>query len=319
MGRFSDRLEKCGRYPLISDDISTIQVNLGFLCNQSCLHCHVKASSARTETMTWTTMEAVLRACAAVAPARVDLTGGAPEMNPEFRRFVRAIRELGRRVQVRTNLTILLEAGFEELPRFFRDQRVELVASLPCYTEENVDAQRGTGVHAASIAALKRLNGVGYGVDPDLPLDLVYNPGGPFLPPPQSALEQDYRAVLQDEFGVFFSRLLTIANMPLGRFQEDLDRQGKGGEYRALLEENFNPETIDGLMCRHQISIGWDGTLYDCDFNLALERPVDVDSGSNTLQVNFEDLVRRRVVMDDHCFGCTAGCGSSCGGALAEG
>jgi radical SAM/Cys-rich protein len=250
--------------------------------------------------------------------ALLDLTGGAPELNPGFQRLVREARRLGHRVQVRTNLAVLSEPGMEDLPRFFRDHRVQLVASLPCYLEENVCAQRGFGVYQRAVDAIRTLNGLGYGVDPALPLDLVYNPGGPFLPPGQRALEADYRRELEKRFGLRFTRLLTIANMPIGRFLEELEQAGKADGYRGLLEGAFNPATVDGLMCRHQLAVGWDGTLYDCDFNLALGIPVAGGVPDHLNAVDHEALAARRVATGEHCFGCTAGSGSSCGGALVE-
>jgi radical SAM/Cys-rich protein len=246
----------------------------------------------------------------------VDLTGGAPELNPHFRRFVGALCHEGHTVQVRTNLTVLQEPGMEEMPEFFRENWVHLVASLPCYLKENVCAQRGERVYEKSIAAIRRLNALGYGFHPDLPLNLVYNPGGPFLPPPQSALEEDYRQELGNRFGITFTRLLTITNMPLGRFQIELDRKNQKQYYLQLLRRSFNPKTMDGLMCRYQISIGWDGTLYDCDFNMALRLPVNHGAPDHIRSFRREDLVKRRIVTGEHCFGCTAGAGSSCGGAL---
>jgi radical SAM/Cys-rich protein len=266
--------------------------------------------------MDWATMECVIEAAGKARCQLVDLTGGAPELNPHFRRFVAALRQEGHTVQVRTNLTVLLESPLRDLPEFLRDHRVWLVASMPCYLEENVRAQRGPGTYENSIAAIRILNGLGYGSDPGLPLNLVYNPGGPFLPPPQSALEEDYRRELGQRFGITFTRLLTITNMPLGRFRRELDRQNREWEYSRLLRKAFNPETLPGLMCRHQVSIGWDGMLYDCDFNLALGLPVNHGAPDHIKNFRPEDLTARRIVTGEHCFGCTAGAGSSCGGAL---
>jgi radical SAM/Cys-rich protein len=266
--------------------------------------------------MEWDTMALVLEAAGSMRSPLIDLTGGSPEFNPHFRRFVKSLRQAGHPVQVRTNLTVLLEPGMEEMPQFFRDQEVQLVASLPCYLEENVCMQRGEGVYGKSIAAIRRLNALGYGVRPDLPLLLVYNPGGPFLPPDQSSLETDYRKQLGERFDLFFTRLLTIANMPIGRFLAVLRRQEQEKNYLELLRESFNPQTLDGLMCRHQISIAWDGTLYDCDFNYALSLPVNHGAPDHIRHFNPANLLVRRIVTGDHCFGCTAGAGSSCGGAL---
>jgi radical SAM/Cys-rich protein len=301
---------------LYSLQMNTLQVNLGLRCNQQCKHCHLEASPQRTEMMNWPVMELILEAAQDMNFQLVDLTGGAPELNPHFRRFVGALCREGHTVQVRTNLTVLQEPGMEEMPEFFRENWVHLVASLPCYLKENVCAQRGEEAYEKSISAVRRLNALGYGFHPDLPLNLVYNPGGPFLPPPQSALEEDYRRELGNRFGITFTRLLTITNMPLGRFQIELDRKNQKEYYLQLLRGSFNPKTMDGLMCRYQISIGWDGTLYDCDFNLALGLPVDHGAPDHIRSFRKEDLVKRRIVTGEHCFGCTAGAGSSCGGAL---
>jgi radical SAM/Cys-rich protein len=238
-------------------------------------------------------------------------------MNPNFRRFVLALKEMGPAVQVRTNLTILLEPGMEEMAPFLRDNEVRLVASLPCYLEENVRAQRGPEVYERSVEAIRMLNGLGYGREPRLPLNLVYNPGGPKLPPPQVELEQDYRRELDERFGIFFSSLLTITNMPIGRFGAQLKSQGTRADYMNLLRESFNPSTAESIMCRRQLSVAWDGTLYDCDFNLALGMPVDHGAPNHIRNFRASDLERRRIVTGEHCFGCTAGAGSSCGGALA--
>jgi radical SAM/Cys-rich protein len=301
---------------LHSANIETLQVNLGLLCNQRCAHCHLEASPEREEIMQWPVMELVLEAAKSAECQLVDLTGGAPELNPNFRRFVATLREEGHQVKVRTNLTVLSEPEMEELPEFFRDQRIQLVASLPCYLEENVCAQRGKGAYERSIAAIRRLNALGYGSHPELPLNLVYNPGGPFLPPPQSALEDDYRRELGQRFNITFTRLLTITNMPLGRFRTELIRKKEQEDYVQLLRKSFNPHTVRGLMCCRQLSVGWDGTLYDCDFNLALGLPVNHGAPDHVKNFKPKDLMVRRIVTGDHCFGCTAGSGSSCGGAL---
>lgn len=266
--------------------------------------------------MDWETMESVLDLAGNLEAEVVDITGGAPEMHPDFKRFVIAARRQGRQVIVRTNLTILLEEGYGDLPVFFRDHRVRLVASLPCYQEENVDEQRGKGVYAGSIEALQRLNALGYGTDPNLQLDLVYNPVGPVLPPDQSELESDYRRELSERFGISFTHLHTITNVPIGRFRGDLRRGNRLESYQTLLREAFNPRTVDALMCRHQISIGWDGTLYDCDFNLAIGCPVGTTQSPNVRDVRPDELLNRRIFTGDHCFACSAGAGSSCGGAL---
>jgi radical SAM/Cys-rich protein len=261
-------------------------------------------------------MELVLGAAGRLRCRLVDLTGGAPELNPNLQRFVKALRDEGICVQVRTNLVVLLEPGMERMGKFFRDNQVQLVGSMPCYLEENVSSIRGAGVYEKSIEAIKRLNDLGYGSDAGLPLDLVYNPAGPFLPPDQAGLEAGYRHELGDRFGITFSRLLTITNMPIGRFGETLRTANRYHAYMQLLHNSFNPQTIDGLMCRHQIAIGWQGTIYDCDFNLALGLPVNSGAPDDIRRFDPRVLQGRTIVTGEHCFGCTAGCGSSCGGAL---
>ena len=316
MNDFEKRIAKINREGLHSVNIETLQVNLGLLCNQQCAHCHLEASPQRDEIMGWPVMEMVLKAAKSARCQLVDLTGGAPELNAHFRRFVAALRQEGIPVQVRTNLTVLLEPYMDGMAEFFAKHRVRLVASMPCYLEENVRAQRGPGTYEKSVAAIKILNASGYGSNPELPLNLVYNPGGPFLPPAQSALEEDYRRELGQRFGIVFSHLLTITNMPLGRFRNELDRQGQRETYLRLLRDSFNLQTVSGLMCRNQLSVGWDGTLYDCDFNVALGLPVNHGAPDHIKNFKPEDLIMRRIVTGDHCFGCTAGSGSSCGGAL---
>ena len=301
---------------LHSRQIEILQINLGLQCNQQCLHCHLNASPHRTEMMEWPVMELALHAAGNSGCRLVDLTGGAPELNPNFCRFIEALRKNGHEVQVRTNLTVLLEPGMDKIPEFFREHNIRLVASLPCYLEENVSAQRGKGVYEKSIAAIRQLNTLGYGLDPKLPLNLVYNPGGPFLPPLQSALEEDYRRQLGERFGISFTQLLTITNMPLGRFRAHLSQPGAREKLPHLLRKSFNPDTLSGLMCRYQISIGWDGTLYDCDFNLALGLPVNHGAPDHIKSFRLSDLNLRRIVTGEHCYGCTAGAGSSCQGAL---
>jgi radical SAM/Cys-rich protein len=296
--------------------VQTIQVNLGLVCNLNCRHCHVEASPHRNESMTWQTMQSLLRLTEALPEARVDLTGGAPELNPNFRPLLDALIEQGHQVQVRTNLTVFFEAGQGDTPEFLADRGVHLVASLPCYLDDNVDQQRGGGVYKRSVAALRRLNSLGYGRQPRLPLNLVYNPGGAFLPPDQATLEDAYRRELRERFDVEFTRLLTITNMPMGRFLSDLQRDGQAEDYKHLLEDSFNQSTIDGLMCRHQICIAWDGTLSDCDFNSALGLSLAGNLPRHIDQLDPSALEGRPIVTGEHCFGCTAGCGSSCGGAL---
>ena len=318
MNPFEKEIARYNGVGLCALDIDTVQVNIGLRCNLECAHCHVVSSPRRKETMDWTTMEHVISAAEEVGAKLVDITGGAPEMHPHFRRFVSALHEKRLPVMVRTNLTILLESGFETMPEFFRDHQVELCASLPCYLEENVDSQRGRGVYEKSIQALRILNRHGYGIEPHLPLNLVYNPVDAALPPDASELEADYKHELRERFGIEFSRLYTITNMPIGQFRGDLKRENKLEEYNRLLQASFNPGTLDGLMCRHQIHVGWDGRLYDCDFNYAIKLPVGDEYPRYIKDFNPDLLMRRTIQTESHCFGCTAGCGSSCGGALVE-
>lgn len=319
--------EESGEEGLSALSIDTVQVNIGLRCNLACHHCHVQSSPARKEEMSWDTMLLVLDAARRARAQTLDITGGAPEMHPLFRSFVEAGIGQGLHVVVRTNLTIMLQPGYEDLPQFYATHGVHLMASLPCYLETNVDRQRGKHVYRDSITVVERLNAVGYGSDPRLQLDLVYNPGGPSLPPPQEKLEKAYRRELlshrrpavheaANAAGIRFNRLYTITNMPIGRFLHDLQRDGHAADYLRLLRDSFNTGTLQGLMCRNQLHVGWDGTMYDCDFNCALDLPV---RGENTHIRDFdpEMFVRRRIRTGDHCFGCTAGFGSSCKGSLA--
>lgn len=316
LNEFDRKIVECSGRPLHSERISIVQVNVGLVCNQQCVHCHVAASPKRKEQMSWETMEQILRVARQIECSLLDITGGAPELNPNFKRFVREARDSSIPVQVRTNLTVLLEPGFEDAAQFVADNEVQLVASLPCYLEENVDRQRGEGVYKGSIEVIKRLNALGYGRDRELTLSLVYNPVGPHLPPDQEALERDYRKELRERHGIEFTKLITITNMPIGRFAGDLRRQNKAEAYERLLRDAFNPNTVDGLMCRHQINTDWDGNMYDCDFNLALK--LKVNHGMPTNIRDFDPkLHERRIETGAHCFGCTAGRGSSCGGVLA--
>jgi radical SAM/Cys-rich protein len=303
--------------PLRPASVRTVQVNVGLACNLACLHCHVESGPKRTEAMSRETMGEVLRAVRASGASAVDITGGAPEMHPDFRWFVDEVIALGRHVMVRTNLTILLEPGYTDLPAWCAGRGVHLVASLPCYTQANVDAQRGRGTFEASIEALRVLNAAGYGVRADRPLDLVYNPGGTGLPGPQASLEADYRQRLAQSWGVSFTRLLTITNMPIGRFARDLERTGNLASYVEILAHAFNGATVEALMCRHQLHVAWDGQVYDCDFNYAIGLGVDTTAGPHIRDFTPERFLTRRIATGAHCFGCTAGAGSSCGGALA--
>ncbi|HUG75923.1 MAG TPA: arsenosugar biosynthesis radical SAM (seleno)protein ArsS [Burkholderiales bacterium] len=299
--------------------LETLQVNLGYKCNQSCLHCHVNASPQRTEMMARETMSDVLAFLGVSSVGNLDLTGGAPELNPHFRELVKRARELGTHVIDRCNLTILLEPGQEDLAAFLAAHRVEVIASLPCYSEELVDRQRGKGVYEKSIEGLRRLNALGYGVQGGgLALNLVYNPQGPALPPAQDTLEADYKRVLHERFGVVFDRLYTMANMPIQRFGSALVSKGQFNEYMALLHRSHRPENLETVMCRSLISVDWQGYVYDCDFNQMLDLPLALEGRSRThlSALIGRDLSGNPVAVRDHCYGCTAGQGSSCGGAL---
>ncbi len=305
--------------PINRRALDTLQVNLGYRCNQACFHCHVNASPDRKEMMARDTVDDVLRVLQTGRIGTLDVTGGAPELNPHFRLLVRETRALGIRVIDRCNLTILNEPGFEDLAHFLARERVEITASLPCYTKDNVDRQRGDHVFESSILALRKLNALGYGIDASgLVLNLVYNPLGPSLPPPQGRLEADYKRELLSHFGVVFNRLFTLANMPINRFGSTLVTQGKFAAYMQLLHSAHNPDNLDGVMCRSLVSVDYRGYLYDCDFNQMLGIPV-VAAGRARRHVSelvTESLNGTPIAVADHCFGCTAGQGSSCGGAL---
>mgnify|MGYP006081878827 CR=1 FL=1 len=318
---FSDALRSANLGPLKRGPSTTLQLNLGKRCNQTCRHCHVDASPFRTEEMTRETAERCISLLESVESFdTVDFTGGAPELNANFRWLVSESVRLGRSVIDRCNLTILSEPNQEDLSRFLADNGVRVVASLPCYTSGNVDAQRGNGVFQRSIAGLQELNALGYGISGSgLILDLVYNPGGAFLPPAQGPLEADYTERLRADFGIEFSSLLTLANLPVSRFKGDLIRSGKLDEYMELLNSEFNPATVNSLMCKNTISVGWDGIIYDCDFNQMLDMPIRQNGKAITVADLPENITEngRIIRIDDHCLGCTAGAGSSCGGSLA--
>lgn len=313
---FDERVEATCGEPLHARSIDTVQVSIGLRCNLACRHCHLECSPKRTEEMDWSTMELTLGAAQRAKARTLDVTGGAPELHPHFRRFVRTAREIGLDVMVRTNLTAMLEDGYEDQPEFFRENQVHLVASLPCYLEENVDQQRGKHAYAGSVTVLRRLNEVGYGIDQELKLGLVFNPLGPALPPAQSELEDTYRRELNARYGIEFTRLITITNLPLGRFLNDLRCKGEDARYWRLLKESFNAQTVEGLMCRHQLHVGFDGTMYDCDFNYALGMPAAREPGTHIRDFDPETFVRRRITTGEHCYGCTAGSGSSCAGTI---
>jgi radical SAM/Cys-rich protein len=322
MNRFTARLAAQG-VTLRRDHPEILQVNVGKVCNLTCVHCHVKAGPKRREIITRQTIDRIVNWLAKSDIPTVDLTGGAPEMIPGFRYFVEHVDGLRppRKIIDRCNLTILLESGYEDLAQFLATKKVEIVASMPCYSAENVNAQRGEGVFDGSIAALQLLNSLGYGIDPKLPLHLVYNPVGAFLPPSQDELEIDYKRELKKHFGIVFNKLYALANLPIGRFASYLRRSGRLEEYMQLLIHAFNPATISGLMCRNTISVGWRGEVYDCDFNQQLEMRWSNGGGSKPLFLwdIDPDLVEGREIMTgNHCFGCTAGAGSSCGGAISS-
>ncbi len=319
-GDFETTLRRHALAPLSRERVATVQVNVGKLCNQACLHCHVEAGPKRRELMERRDFERIVELIdGSTAVDAIDLTGGAPELNPNFRWFVGAVHERGIRTIVRCNLTVIFVEGQEDLPEFYRDHQVNLVCSLPCYSADNVDRQRGRGVFERSIDALQALNALGYGkAESELSLDLVYNPTGAALPPPQAELEQQYRDELMRSFGIEFGNLLTITNMPIKRFADQLQQWGAYERYMELLVDSFNPHTAAALMCRSLISIGWDGVLYDCDFNQMLEIPARGRNGRPTIWdiERLEDLGENPIRTAAHCFGCTAGAGSSCGGAL---
>lgn len=315
-------LRQHGHERFVRDAVTTLQVNVGRLCNIACHHCHVEAGPTRTEIMPAAVVDRLIELLDLNPGVRtVDLTGGAPEMNPHFQRLVIETRKRGRTVIDRCNLTVFFEPGLEHLPQFLATQGVHVVASLPCYTAENVDAQRGRGVFDESVAALRQLNALGYG-QPESPLtlDLVYNPLGASLPPPQSRLEADYRRELRSLFGIEFHSLLTITNMPIKRFAAQLARTGATETYMSLLVNHFNPGTVSGLMCRSLISVGWQGALYDCDFNQMLDVPLGASGATGARTIwdvdDLNDLTGGLIATGSHCFGCTAGAGSSCSGAL---
>ena len=320
MSRFQSCLTRHGQSELRAERLATLQVNVGKYCNQTCRHCHVDAGPHRiAEQMSAETAQlvvAVLRNNPSLET--LDITGGAPELNPSFRYLVREATALGRKVIDRCNLTVMYQENQRDLPRFLAEHRVHVIASMPCYLEENVDRQRGKGVFSQIIAALLELNAAGYGQPATgLQLDLVFNPQGATLPPPQAALEADYRRELRARYGVEFNRLLTITNMPIARFKLDLQHTGNLRPYMDLLEAEFNPAASAAVMCRTLISVSWDGRLFDCDFNQMLDLPLKERSIGHLREFDLAKLEQRRIAVGDHCLGCTAGTGSSCAGALA--
>lgn len=301
--------------------IDVLQVNMGKYCNQACVHCHVEAGPGRKEMMSRETVEAILDFLERSEIPTVDITGGAPELNPNFDCLVESAVRLKRHVMDRCNLTVIFEPEKDYLPEFFKNHRVEVVCSLPCYTEENVDAQRGDGTFESSIRALRILNRLGYG-DPatGLELNLVYNPLGAYLPPPQDRLEQDYKKILKDKFGIVFNHLYCLTNMPITRFEKFLKLRGQYGQYMELLETNFNPATLKEVMCRNLLSVGWEGSVYDCDFNQMLEMPLRDREGKplRVWDLSIDQVENQHILIGNHCYACTAGAGSSCGGALVS-
>jgi radical SAM/Cys-rich protein len=314
-------LEQMTFPPIRRGRLETLQVNVGYRCNQSCVHCHVNAGPSRTEEMSGEVVDVALAFLARRHITTLDITGGAPELNPHFRRLVRAARDMGVRVMDRCNLTILAVPGQEDLAHFLAGQQVEVVASMPCYLEDNVDRQRGTGVFDDSIRGLKQLNALGYGREASgLVLNLVYNPQGPSLPPPQDALEADYKRVLGERYGIVFNRLYTLANMPIQRFGAILIAKGELDRYLDLLRNAHLDANLDHVMCRGLISVDWQGYVYDCDFNQMLDLPLEHDGRK---RVHLSELIDTEIEgqpirVAGHCYGCTAGQGSSCGGALKE-
>ncbi len=316
---FEEALGSSGLFPLTATGIDVFQMNLGKMCNQTCKHCHVDAGPDRTEIMTRETIDACLRALTRTDIPRVDLTGGAPEMNPEFRPLVEELRAMGRHVMDRCNLTILTVGRFRDLPEFLAEHQVEIIASLPYFLARNTDAQRGEGVFDASLEALRRLNELGYGRDGSgLTLNLVYNPTGAFLAPKQASVEPFYRREMQRRYGIVFNDLYVITNMPINRFLEFLLRTGQYESYMQRLIDAYNPSAAAGVMCRSTLSVGWDGRLYDCDFNQMLDLPLAPDLPQQITDFDPKRLAERRIATGLHCYGCTAGAGSSCGGAVVK-
>jgi len=309
--------EKLGGAGLFAETIDTLQVNVGKLCNQACKHCHVDASPARTEIMPREVIDACLKAISDFQIPTLDITGGAPELIPDFRYFVNEARKLNAKIIVRHNLTVQFEENQNDLPEFFAANELEVVCSLPYFLATQTDAQRGNGVFEKSVEALKRLNAVGYGTDEKLVLNLVYNPVGAFLPPSQAAIEADFKRELKARYDISFDNLFTITNMPIARFLDWLRRSRNEESYMTKLVNAFNPATVEGLMCRNLISVDWQGNLFDCDFNQMLELNLTENLPQTIFDFDLEKLKNRRIATANHCFGCTAGAGSSCGGTVA--
>lgn len=314
---FVSKMKEAGQFPLKPKKLEILQINVGYMCNMECTHCHVDSSPRRKEI----TPKTILQKCLDVIDATpsihtVDLTGGAPEMNPDFKWLIEELSKRNVETIIRSNLTILVEGKFKTYPEFLAKHKVTIISSLPCYTEENTDAQRGDGTFNRSIQALKILNELGYGRQEDMPLHLVYNPGGAFIAPSQAKLEDDYKRELGERFNIVFHNLYTITNLPVSRFLEYLESEGKLNEYIEVLANSFNPFAAGEVMCTNTLSVDWNGNLFDCDFNQILKMSVNVKKSKNIMDFDAEELAGRNVVLNQHCFGCTAGEGSSCQGAL---
>ena len=317
---FDERLKTAGVEPIRLETVRTLQVNLGNRCNQKCSHCHVGAGPDGEKIMPRDVMQEIIDFLSNYRGLCVDMTGGCPELNHNFKFFVEEVRPLAEHLMARTNLTVFFEPGLDWVASWYRDQRVVVIGSLPCYTEENVDKQRGRNVFKASIKAIKQLNELGYGYDENLQLNLVYNPGGDFLPAPQEQLEADYKRELNEKFGVRFNRLFTITNAPIGRFKQRLEAKGVLGPYLEQLANNFNPDAAENVMCRSLVSVDYRGLLYNCDFNQALGLPIILSDGQAATIDRLDDVIFQNVdvITGTHCYCCTAGAGSSCTGSLVK-
>jgi radical SAM/Cys-rich protein len=302
--------------PLMAVDIETLQVNLGYRCNLSCAHCHVDAGPHRAEMMNKETVDSVIDVLRYNPIETVDITGGSPELNPNFKKLISDAAKMNKHIICRTNLSIIFEHDMRAIPEFYKDHKVELTASLPCYLAENVDRMRGNGTFEKSIEALKILNKLGYGIDTDLKLNLVYNPIGDFIAPSEQSLEGAYKRELGNRFGISFTRLYAFTNMPVGRFRDALMHSDSLENYIEKLSDTFNPHTLEGLMCRRLINVGWDGRLFDCDFNQMLNMPA-LETVPHIRDFDYEALSQRKIAVDSHCYGCTAGHGFTCMGAVA--
>jgi len=298
--------------------LEILQVNLGNMCNQRCIHCHINASPKGDKIMSRRITDDIARFLSQKKGLILDITGGCPELNPNFRYLIEKAKPYIKQIMVRSNLTVLFEPGMEDLPEFYKNNEIKLICSMPCYTKDNVEKQRGNGVFDKSIKALKLLNELGYGKNNGLELDLVYNPGGAFLPGDQTSLENDYKKILYEQYGIVFNRLLTIINAPINRFEQYLKANGNFDEYMKLLMDNFNRDIAGNIMCRNLLNVGWNGIVYDCDFNQALGLALRDNDGKimEIEDLDPNDLEGRKIILENHCYCCTAGAGSSCAGAL---